>query len=148
MNHPSANEMAGLAERLIAEEFRAGSSPDTKGRAAFRVCEKLRRSLSVFVGVAGFQSLLARALTLAKAKDPWLAGLQINPDGSFAFPAEFDAQLDTPESTRAGAALIATFLGLLVIFIGEILTLRLVQDIWPAIPLPSPDSDSAEKQKS
>ena len=146
MNHTPANEMSGIARRLIAGEFRAGPSDDSKGRAAFRVCEKLRRSLSVFVGIAGFRSLLARALALARAQDPWLDELQIDADGGIGFPPEREAQLDSREGADAGALLIATFLNLLVIFIGKTLTLHLVQDLGTVSP--ANDSRTPKTDKS
>lgn len=123
--------MRKLAQRLIAEERRAGSRSEAKSRAAFRVCEKLRRPLSTFAGTAGFRSLLSRALALAKVEAPWLGGIQIATDGSFQHSPEMESQLDTDEAAQASAALAAQLLDLLVTFIGEALTLRLVHDVWP-----------------
>lgn len=123
--------MRALTERLIAAERRSGRPPPAGGRAAFRVCEKLRAPLCTFAGVAGFRSLLSRALVLAKADAPWLGGMQVTADGSFQFSPEMAAQLDTPEAAEAAAALTDALLGLLFTFIGEALTLRLVHDVWP-----------------
>jgi len=123
--------MRGVTRRLIAEELRAARSAETKGRAAFRVCEKLRQPLGKLVGVAGFRSLLSRALILARAEVPSLAGLQISPDGELVFTSEFAAQLDREGSVASGSALTAQLLGLLLTFIGEALTLRLVHNVWP-----------------
>lgn len=132
--------MRSVAVRLIAEEFRARDPADTRGRAAFRACEKLRRPLSTLVGIVGFRSLLSRALTLAKAEVPWLGVLQINPDGSLDFPAAVEAQLQMDEAAEGGAALIAELLGLLVTFIGVDLTLRFVQEVWPKAALSDSES--------
>lgn len=123
--------MRGLAQQLIAEERRVGNGSDQGSRAAFRVCEKLRRPLTTFAGAAGFRSLLSRALVLAKAEAPLLAGVHLNPDGSFEYSVEVEAQLATAEAVAAGTAVVTQLLGLLVTFIGETLTLRLVQDVWP-----------------
>lgn len=117
-----------------------GSAPDSAARAAFRVCEKLRRPLSTMAGVAGFRSLLSRALVLAKADAPWLGGLPIKPDGSLEFSAEVEAQLRSEEAARGGVALITELVGLLIIFIGEALTLRLLHTVWPKVLLKDPDS--------
>ncbi|MDB6169520.1 MAG: hypothetical protein JWM88_2384 [Verrucomicrobia bacterium] len=127
--------MRSLAQRLIAEERRNGNDSDEGSRAAFRVCEKLRRPLSTFAGAAGFRSLFSRALVLAKVESPLLEGVQIQPDGSFGYAAELEAQLATEDAARAGAALADQLLGLLVTFIGEALTLRLVHDVWPKAAL-------------
>ena len=126
--------MRTLVERLVAEELRRGGEADSqRGRAAFRICEKLRRPLSTYAGAAGFQSLLSRALSVAKVEQPWLSAVQIMPDGSITFSPEAEEQMATESATAAGAALVAHLLVLLATFIGEALTLRLVQDVWPNV---------------
>lgn len=127
--------MLSITRHIIAEEFTADRESDTEARAAFRVCEKLRRSLSVLTGVVGFRSVLARALVLGRAEAPWLGELQLGADGSLEFPAELEARLGQDEAARGGAVLIRSLLGLLITFIGEALTLRLVQDVWPKAAL-------------
>lgn len=123
--------MKQVAQQLIAEEVRTGEAADTKSRAAFRVCEKLRGPLASWMGVAGFRSLLARALTLAAASVPWLAGLNIDREGRVELPAGSENEVSEDTAARGATALIAQLLELLVTFIGEPLTLQLVQDIWP-----------------
>lgn len=132
--------MRSLVQRLIAEERRTAVDTDPASLAAFRVCEKLRRPLSVFAGTAGFRSLLSRALALAKSEAPLLAGVQIKPDGTLGYSAEMQTQLATDEGARASALLADRLIGLLVIFIGEALTLRLVHDVWPKAALQDPKS--------
>ena len=68
---------------------------------------------------------------LAQGEAPLLEGMLINPDGSFEFSPAMEERLATKEVANAGAALAGRLLGLLVTFIGEGLTLRLVHDIWP-----------------
>jgi hypothetical protein len=135
--------MRNLTQSLIAEERRRASPSDAAGHAAFRVCEKLRRPLSTFAGVGGHRSLLSRALALAKAEAPFLDGMQIKLDGSFQYSPEMEAQLDTNVATQAATVLTDQLLGLLVTFIGEALTLRLVHDVWPKAAMK--DSKSGEK---
>jgi len=94
------------------------------------VAEKLRRPLVTLTGIAGFRSLLARALTLAKAQAPALNIVQIEPDGSLTGFGNDEAQIE-----EAGVMLIAQLLGLLVTFIGERLMLTLVRDAWPDLPI-------------
>jgi len=119
-----------IAERLIAEEIRVGNGATVKTPPAFRVCEKLRRSLSTLVGAAGFHSVMARALTIATSEVPGLSEVRVKPDGSLEIPAEI---MDQRESVQGGTALVVRLLGLLATFIGEALTLRLVQNIWPKL---------------
>ena len=91
-----------------------------------RVCEKLRRPLSTLAGTAGFRSLLARALALAKHEDRALDSVQVKEDGTLE-------GLDG-EAAQAGTVLIAQLVGLLATFVGETLTLRLLRDAWPDLP--------------
>lgn len=115
-----------LVRRLIA--FEAMRKPsDGPGGATLRACETLRGPLAKFVGVAGFRSLLSRALVLAKAEISSLEAVQVGPHGSLEGLGECEQNYDAD----AGAAVMAQLLGLLVTFIGETLTLRLVHDVWP-----------------
>ncbi|ATC63141.1 hypothetical protein CMV30_03755 [Nibricoccus aquaticus] len=132
--------MRTLAQILIAEERRADRDSAPPSRAAFRVCEKLRAPLCTFAGAAGFRSLLSRALVLARVDAPLLAGVQIKADGTFLYSPEMEAQSASAEAAQAGAALVDQLLGLLITFIGEALTLRLVHDVWPQTALKDPKS--------
>jgi len=90
--------------------------------AVSRVSDKLRRPLTTLAGAAGFRSLLARALTLAKQESPALGAWEVKADGSLESP--------NGEAQQSGDVLIAHLIGLMVTFIGESLTLRLVHDVW------------------
>ncbi len=118
--------MKDLARRLIAFEATRHPSDGAVG-AALRACETLRGPLSKFVGVAGFRSLLSRALAIAKAESPSLGSVQVGPDGSL----DGLEGVDQNQDADAGAVVVGHVLGLLVTFIGEPLTLRLVHDAWP-----------------
>ena len=118
----------GLAGRLIAIE--AGNKPPAAEEVG-RVVEKLRVPLTKFAGALGFRTLLSRALVLANAEVPALKVLQVRSDGKLD---QFDelARSQDPEVLEKGAiVLVAHLLGLLVTFIGQPLTVRLVQDAWP-----------------
>jgi hypothetical protein len=106
-----------LAQRLLTYEAFAGKNSEPAESAVFRVCAKLRQPLITLAGVAGFRSLLSRALTLARAEAPSLS--------------ELEPQTGKEQARDGGAILIAQLVGLLLTFIGEGLTLRLVQDVWP-----------------
>ena len=120
-----------LAMRLLAYEDAAGKTSEPTGFAAFRVCGRLRQPLITLAGVAGFRSLLSRALTLARAEVPSLSAVQVAADGSLKGLDELEPQIDKEQASDGGAILIAQLIGLLLTFIGEGLTLRLVQDVWP-----------------
>ena len=128
MNLPESRH---LAQRLLAYEAVAGENSEPTESAASRVCAKLRGPLVTFAGVAGFRSLLSRAVTLAKAEDPSLSVVQVAADGYLKGLDEIALQTDKEQARDGGAILIAQLIGLLLTFIGEGLTLRLVQDVWP-----------------
>jgi hypothetical protein len=125
--------MRNLGQQLIFEELSSGQSPDSEGRAAIRVCEKLRRPLCIYAGVGGYRSLMRRALSLARTKHVSLVGAQVDSDGSFILSPEMEKHLDSAEAAQSGEALVAQFLELLMTFIGESLTRMIVQDVWPEL---------------
>ena len=133
-----------LARRLIALESARAPSDEVVGEAV-RACEKLRVPLAKLAGVAGFRSLLTRALALATAEIPWLKSVQVRADGSLE---GFDAARLHHGAVPGGEAevvVVAQVLGLLGIFIGEPLMLRLVRDAWPDASVTGMDAGSGER---
>jgi hypothetical protein len=123
-------EVVALASRLMAYEATVIKSGELNS-AAFRVCEKLRQPLSRLAGLTGFRSLLSRALALASGEVRWLKAVHVSADGSLEGLDEGQAQWSVDEIAQGEVVLIAQLLGLLVTFIGEGLTWRLVQEAWP-----------------
>jgi hypothetical protein len=124
--NPTTPAILELARRLV--DYESTREPSVRAlRAGFRACESLRGPLAKFVGVSGYRSLLTRALAMAKAEVPSLGQVRILPDGSLGGLEGVDLDQDS----AAGAVVVAQLLGLLVTFIGETLTLRLVMDAWP-----------------
>jgi hypothetical protein len=125
--------MRDLAHRLLEYEADAGTSSEPMESPTLRVYEKLHQSLDEFVGVAGFQSLASRALTLARPDAPSLSAAQIASDGSLHGIGEIGTQFDIDNSLDGdgGIVLIARLLGLLRLFLGEALTLNLLRNAWP-----------------
>ena len=134
-----------LARRLLTYEAAVGQNSKSTESEAFRVCEKLRRPLCSLAGIAGFRSLLSRALALAKAQAPSLISVQIAADGSLKGLDEHGQEEDKEMSKEGGAILITQLLGLLLLFIGEGVTLRLVQDVWPEFAFDDRDSGKEKK---
>jgi hypothetical protein len=130
MTDPATPEVRRFAQRLLAEEATLGSASGGNGSVVLRVCEKLRRPLMALAGSAGFNSLLFRALTLAQKQAPILQEVQVGADG---FLKGLDTIGRDPHNHLAEAEelLLAEKIGLLFIFIGQALTLRLTNDIWP-----------------
>jgi hypothetical protein len=128
-------EMRKFAKCLIVYEANGNKSIHTNAPEAFSVCEKLRPQLATLMGKGGFRALLARALALASVEVPWLRAVHVKPDGALGGLEQLPAQLDLDKFFEGRVVLLAQLLGLLVAFIGENLTLRLVREVWPKAPL-------------
>jgi hypothetical protein len=133
-----------MADLLIANEIATTKSSRTTIPAAFIVCGKLRSPLSVLLGNAGFGALLSRALALANREVSWLSSLHVDASGSLAGLAEPESLVGPYNGFKGGVALLTQLLCLLVAFIGEDLTIRLVRDVWPTLP---PDMDPGKGSK-
>ena len=143
--HPVSSTSLDLAHKLLTiedAEVKKHSTASAVGAGPNRVdhtvqvCGKLQGVLTTFAGDSGFRSLLARALTLAKVQDALLAGVSIGVDGSLAGFETLPAPSITAKKKKnadgsGGVLLVAQLLDLLVVFIGEPLTLQLVSSAWP-----------------
>ena len=129
----AAPGMRELAQRLLEYEAAAGKASDTMESPTLRVYDKLRQSLGEFVGVAGFQSLASRALTLARPEAPSLGAARVSSDGSLQGVSEIETQIDMDKNQAGdgGIILIARLIGLLRMFLGEALTRSLLRNAWP-----------------
>ena len=136
MNQPTP-QMRDIAERLLDGETSEINSVGTAILPAAPVCEKLRAPLAALMGRSGFRTLLSRALARAGQKVPSLRAVRIDAEGALERSNEAAAPLGTAKDkdVEASVALVAQLLELLVAFIGENLTLRLLRDIWPNLPL-------------
>jgi hypothetical protein len=115
-----------LAQRLLAYQNTEGKTSEPREFAAFGVCERLRQPLITLAGVAGFRSLLSRALALARAEAPSLSAVEIAADGSLQGLDGLRPQLHADDAGEAGIILITQLLGLLVRVVGEATTSQLV----------------------
>jgi hypothetical protein len=136
-----------LANRLVTYEVAASKTSEPAESAAPRVYEKLRMRLSALAGVAGFQSLAFRALTQARSDAPGLWAVEVAADGSLKGLGGSDPPLDIDNDSagEGGVVLIARLLGLLLIFLGEALTLNLINDLWPDAALDDRISGKGKK---
>ena len=123
MDQPgSSRNIREIAERLVVYE----TAPERSGTitpAAAQVCEKLTRLLGKVIGVIGSRALLARALSVAKRETEALATVSITDKGAL--------EGLTGKAAEASPVLIAHLIGLVVTFLGEALTLRLLHEVWP-----------------
>ena len=145
-------EIRDLAERLLTYEAAAGTNSRPAESLTLRVYEKLRQSLTAIAGVTSFQSLACRALVLAKSEDIGLGVVQITADGSLQDFSEVEPQVDIDmgktgayQANERGIILIARLLCLLHMFLGEVLTLRLLRDAWPNATFDDRNSGNGRK---
>jgi hypothetical protein len=120
-----------LARRLLAYEGLTAATSIAAKPAILRLYEKLRGQLSTPLGAAGFRALASRALTLAKSKAPGLAMIQVSADGFLHGLEELDSPIGTDQESEAGVVLIEQFFDLFLNFLGDTLTMQLVDDIYP-----------------
>jgi hypothetical protein len=140
-------KMRQFAKRLSVFERRADTASETTVPPAFQVCEKLRVHLGTFMGVTGFRELVSCALPRAQAEIAWLREVHLKTDGALEGVQELNAKRNLDELFEGGVVLVAQLLGLLVAFIGETLTLRIVREVWPGVPLDNLDFGNGEKDE-
>jgi hypothetical protein len=125
--------VARVARRILALEIGGATDPDSVAVAAHTVFQKLSLELSSFIGTGGLHAVVGRALHLAQDDFPFLGSIrtQEHPEPAYAGLQESVQARDIGEVTAGLTALIAAFLHLLSVFIGEDLTLRVAMRIWP-----------------
>lgn len=101
--------------------------------------------LAQLTGIAGFRSLLSRAVALAKVEVPSLAPVRVGTDGSLEGLDGVHNEPGTEADIEGGTVVVAHLLGLLVTFIGERLTRQLVRDAWPEFDSGETDVRSKEQ---
>lgn len=140
-------QLRNFAMRLITLEANDAKPSTGSTAAVFPVPEKLRPQLTTLMGNAGFRVLLSRALALAKMEIPWLRAIQVNDEGVLQGWEELHTQLGPDKFLEGRVILIAQLLGLLVAFIGEKLTVRLVREVWPKLSLNDLNLKEGEKNE-
>ena len=129
----ATSQMRVLAGRIIALERSGPNSAATRIRSAMPAPERLRPPLASLMGIDGFRALLSRALALAGAEVPWLRAVRVESDGTLDGWMQPYALLGPEQYHEGRVVLLAQLLGLLVAFIGERLTLRLLLEEWPKL---------------
>lgn len=123
--------MRALVRQVLRASPTDANSQDHSGAI---VIEKLRSAVTRFAGPDGFTSLLRRAVKLAGRDLPLLHGVDVDADGRLTGMEHLGADMG-PDAGRvrdeAAVEIAATVLELLVTFVGETLTLKLVRGAWP-----------------
>ena len=136
--------LSDFAGRLLRHETESAGRADELAAGFERVCRALHDQLAPLISSSGYQTLFARALTLAARDFPFLAPVSISSNGDCAVSglAGVTETRDPSEIADAFTAVLAHFMWLLVIFIGENLGLGKVREIWPDVPLDSVNPSS------
>jgi hypothetical protein len=134
---------ADLASWLLAKQT-GDVDPPELSVAAEQVCQKLSRRLSRWVSADGSRALVSRALHKARAKFRFLDGVRAGtpPDACLVGLSDSLREVEQDMGRQAVLAVLSGMLDLLTGFLGEDLTLGLVQDIWPDLPLRQRDQSS------
>jgi len=140
--------LADFAQRLLLHEAGGGQRTQDLADAMERACQALHSQLAPLVSAAGFNALLARAAKLAGREFPFLAaiGAITTPNCSFDGLRQAAEGREPAEVADALVAILANFIWLLVIFIGESLGLRKVHEVWPDVPFTPPGFSSEKAQ--
>jgi hypothetical protein len=122
-----------LALKALAK--RAGAAPDAAALAAAaqRAYDDLTQVSAPLIGQVGVDAVTGRTLYLAQRKYPWLVHTR-EPEqwkGPFAQIVFCLERQDPAVATEAAGAVLTILTGLLVTFIGEPLTARLLRKAWP-----------------
>jgi hypothetical protein len=136
-----------LALKVLAQHAGPAAGAEALAAAARRAYDDLARVSAPLIGQAGVDALTGRALHLARREYPWLADTREgtpartertpgtmppeHAEGPFAHVILRLERQDPAVATEAAGAVFATFTGLLVTFIGESLTARLLRKAWP-----------------
>ena len=150
--------MLDLVRRLLTHEAAESQDQDSLIEAAERVSEELRAHLSKRIGQEGFRTILARSLVLTTAQFPHLSAVRVGADGTLiglrgAISHAQEAQDKEAQDKEAqgvtiegAVALVAQLLVLLISFIGEDLTLRLLSAVQPEFAWDDVTGRENEKQ--
>jgi len=125
--------MRQLALKVLAQHAGPAAGAEALAAAAHRAYDDLARVTVPLIGQLGVNALTGRALHLAQREYPWLVQTRELEQAREPFAQVIACleQQDPAVATEAAGAVFATFTGLLVTFIGEPLTARLLRKAWP-----------------
>lgn len=126
-------ELQRLTLRVLLPTEGDAPGAEALAAAAHRAYDDLARVTAPLIGHIGVAAITDRASHLAQREYPWLARTQVpaHGDGPFDHIVAGLKRQDPVVATAAAAAVFATFIGMLVTFIGEPLTTGLLRQAWP-----------------
>ncbi|HET6780512.1 MAG TPA: hypothetical protein VFH67_00250 [bacterium] len=133
MTAPENPELRQLALKALAQRAGSAAGAEALAAAAQRAYDDLAQVSAPLIGQVGVDALTGRTLYLAQRKYPWLVHTR-EPEqwnGPFAQIVFCLERQDPAVATEAASAVLTILAGLLVTFIGEPLTARLLRQAWP-----------------
>ena len=134
--------MRRLGQRLLERELESAGEvigPDNAilAAAAERAMQRLAEPLGRLLGVDGYWGLLRRAVHVARTESPLLQELAVAPISAGGLDGLHAAVRDADPTVARDAltAILANLVWLLVTFIGEGLTRRILGEAWPDVRL-------------
>lgn len=146
---PAWPALPAVSRWLLRSHGAQSPSGEDELLAAEAVYALLRARLSILLGTLGFDALWARALRLA-ARDlalPDQARFDLGPASGASGLRELAAG-DAAATPLLLQTILTGFLTLLVTFIGEPLTFRLLYQLWPALASGAAAGSAAAKDQS
>jgi hypothetical protein len=140
--------LTDFARRLLLHEAGDRRSASDLVGAIERGCLGLQGQLAPLLSSTGFDALVGRAIKLAARDFTFLAAVTTMTPRSCSLDGLRQAvEPREPQEVEAAlVAILATFIWLLIIFIGENLGLRKVREVWPDVPFTPPGSSSTKAQ--
>jgi hypothetical protein len=122
-----------LALKVLAQHAGPGAPAEALAGAARRAYDDVVRVSAPLIGQAGVDALTGRAVHLAQREYPWLVHTREaeHAEGPFAHVIACLERQDPAVGIEGAGEVFAIFTGLLVTFIGEPLTARLLRKAWP-----------------
>jgi hypothetical protein len=126
-----------LALWLLAYEVEEPQDPGALAEAAERICHKLSVRLARLITPVGYEALVTRAKQLATPQFPFLAGVRVGSGSESCLDGlrESVRGVDTAGVLHGLATTVANITNLLMTFVGDELTVHLLREIWPDLPL-------------
>ena len=133
MTAPEIVALRQLAVRVLMHQAGPDADAAALAAAARRAYDELARVVAPLIGQGGVDALTGRALHLAQREYPWLVDTREAEQAERLFAQVIACleQQDPAVGIEGAGAVFALFTGLLVTFIGEPLTARLLRKAWP-----------------
>lgn len=137
-------ELRKLSRRLLEHQAANLSHPQALSDTAGSVCQKLQEKLVTLIGTDGCRVLIARAWVLTRREFPDLNSIETKESCHLQGSMR---GLDPDQAMEAQVVMLANLLWLLMIFIGEDLSMHLMYELWPDLSPGELDSSAEEAEQ-